>query len=29
VNDHAVEAVIDKHQQIREQLGEPFHVHAL
>ena len=29
VNDDAVEAVIDKGQEIREQLDEPFHVHAL
>ena len=29
VNDDAVEAVIHQGQQIREQLDEPFHVHAL
>ncbi len=29
MNDDAVEAVINQGQQIREQLDEPFHVHAL
>src|SRR4029077_10298771 len=29
VNDDAVEAVIHQGQQIREQLDEPFHVHAI
>ena len=29
VNDDAVEAVIDQGQEIREQMDEPFHVHAL
>src|SRR5678816_2047366 len=29
MDDNAVETVIDQGQEIREQLGEPFHVHAL
>ena len=29
MNDDADEAVIDEGQEIREQMDEPFHVHAL